>query len=200
MNMQSIFDRFAGEVVRQWLPFAVIATFLSGLVYVAVQQDMRSGANDPQIQIAEDIAAVLQNGIAPQSVIPPGLPSINIGKSLSPYVIIFDDSGKPIAGTGQLEGKLPTPPPRVFEYARKNGENRLTWQPEPAVRSAIVVIYYATESRSGFVLAGRSLREVEKRESFLITEVFLGWLASLFISLGIIMLLKFAQSPENIQQ
>jgi hypothetical protein len=50
-----------------------------------------------------------------------------------------------------------------LEYVRSHGEDRVSWQPEPGVRIAAVIIRYQG-AQSGFVLAGRSLREVEVRE------------------------------------
>jgi hypothetical protein len=45
----------------------------------------------------------------------------------------------------------------VLDYMRQHGEERVTWQPEKGVRMATVVVRYD----KGFVLAGRSLREME---------------------------------------
>ena len=45
-----------------FLPVAVLATLCCGLVYGAVQQDLRMGANDPQLQLAEDAARALDAG------------------------------------------------------------------------------------------------------------------------------------------
>ena len=44
-------------------------TVLSGLVYVAVQQSYRQTANDPQIEMAEDAAAQLEEGRQPQAIV-----------------------------------------------------------------------------------------------------------------------------------
>ncbi len=46
--------------------------------------------------------------------------------------------------------------------ASRVGEDRITWQPEPGIRSAVVVVHY-TGATPGYVMAGRSLREVEWR-------------------------------------
>jgi len=45
------------KVLKQWLPLAIVIKLLCGLVYVAVQQEVRLSANDPQIGMAEDLAA-----------------------------------------------------------------------------------------------------------------------------------------------
>lgn len=87
--------------------------------------------------------------------------SIDIARSLALYLIIFDDQGAPLACDAVLGGTTPVPPAGVFERAPSGREDRITWQPASGVRSAIVVTRY----RGGFVLAGRSLRLVEERES-----------------------------------
>ena len=49
--------------------------------------------------------------------------------SLAPYLIVFDDAGRPIASSARLAGAPPVPPPGVFDYTRAAGEDRITWQP-----------------------------------------------------------------------
>jgi hypothetical protein len=166
-------------ILKYWLVMAVMITGLVGLCYGAVQQDLRQSANDPQIQMAEDIAAKLTDGLPLQSVVPSE--KVDIAKSLAPYIIVFDATRKPIASSAQLDGQIPTLPPGVPDYVRQNGENRITWQPQIGVRSAIVVTQFKG-SNSGFVLVGRSLREVENREDNILQMLFLGGIGMLFIT------------------
>ena len=91
------------------------------------------------------------------AVVPAGVP-VDIAGSLAPFMTIYDDSGVPIASSGHLDGALPRLPQGVLDYARAHGENRVTWQPLTGVRVAAVVTRYSGQA-SGFVLAGRSLRE-----------------------------------------
>ena len=58
------------NIFRVWLPFAVVICAFSGLAYTTVQQSERQAANDPQIQMAEDSAAALDDGATIDSVIP----------------------------------------------------------------------------------------------------------------------------------
>lgn len=159
---------------------AAIVTGLSGLLYASVQQDLRQSANDPQIQMAEDTAAKLADGQQVQNVVP--AEKVDIANSLAPYIIVFDATGKPIASSVQLNGQTPTIPSGVFDYVRQNGEDRITWQPQSGVRSAIVVTQFKGPN-SGFVLAGRSLREVEIREDDIMHLILLGWIAILIVTL-----------------
>ena len=167
-------------IVRYWLILAVIVTGLSWLIYGVVQQDIRQGADDPQIQLAEDGAAKLADGRSIQEIVP--IEKVDIAKSLAPYIIVFDSSGKPIASSALLNGQIPTIPAGVFDVVRQNGEDRITWQPQYGVRSAVVVTQFKG-ANSGFVLAGRSLREVEKREASMQQIVFVGWIGMLLFSL-----------------
>ena len=159
-------------IVRYWLPIAILATGLAWLPYAVAQQVLRQSANDPQIQMAQDSAAKLENGQSIQQVVPSE--KVDIAKSLAPYIIVFDANGKPLASSAQLNGQTPTIPAGVFDDVRQTGEDRITWQPQPDVRSAIVVTQFKGAT-SGFVLAGRSLREVEIRESNMMQISLIAW-------------------------
>jgi hypothetical protein len=74
-----------------WLPVSAAATVVILLISVAAQQDLRRGANDPQIQLAEDAAAQLDAGATPAAVLPPE--HVDMAHSLAPFVIVFDRQG-----------------------------------------------------------------------------------------------------------
>jgi|WetSurMetagenome_2_1015567.scaffolds.fasta_scaffold276796_2 hypothetical protein len=175
------------QVLRFWLPMAVIISALCGLVYLVEQQTLRMGANDPQIQMAEDTAAALTKGASMESVMPTN--QANIASSLAPFVIIFDDSGKPVASSALLHDQIPTYPTGVFDYVRKNGEDRVTWQPEPGVRIASVVVAYSG-TQNGFIMAGRSLRETEKRVDLVGSYVLFAWIMTMLTSFIVVILIE----------
>jgi hypothetical protein len=155
------------NILRQWLPLAISVTVLCGLVYLAVQQELRQTANDPQIQMAEDVALALENGAAVDSRVPSE--KVAIDRSLAPFVMVFDDRGQTVGSSAALHGKTPQLPPGILDYVRTHGQDRVTRQPEPGVRIAAVVVRFQG-SQPGFVLAGRSLREVEAREDNALLE------------------------------
>jgi hypothetical protein len=171
------------RIMKRWLVMAAVSTVLCLLVYASTQQVLRQSANDPQIQMAEDAAISLSNGAQISSVVPAS--NIDISKSLSPFMILYNNDGVAVISNGSLHGKIPSPPAGVFEHARMNGQNRLTWQPERGVRIASVIISYSG-SYSGFVLAGRSLREIEVRESQMLTFSGISLLILLVMSFGLI--------------
>lgn len=159
--------------ILHWIPLAAVTVLLSGMVYVAVQQDYRSTANDPQIQMATDARNALINGAAPASLVPSS--QLDISQSLAPYLVIYDANGQPVASSATLHGEALIPPSGVLENSRTMTMNALTWMPEPGVRSAIVVMHYT----GGYVLAGRSLQQIEDRESALEAIVGLACVATL---------------------
>jgi hypothetical protein len=109
--------------------------------------------------MAEDAANALNAGASVDAIVPAA--KVELATSLAPFIIVFDDSGNLMASSTTLHGSVPLYPSGVLDYTRQNGEDRVTWQPENGVRMATVIVKYD----KGFVLAGRSLREVEKRES-----------------------------------
>lgn len=160
------------SILRRFLPLSVLATCIVGLLFLTLQQNLRIGANDPLIQLAEDTAADLSTSMDTVQITK--LPRVQIGESLSPFVIVYNADGKAISASGELDGRIPTLPSGVLSYAKEHDDNRLTWQPKSGVRIAAVVKHF-TGRTEGYVLAGRSLREVEKREDTLFEKIALGF-------------------------
>ena len=152
------------EVLRRalafFLPVAVLATLACGLVYLETQQSLRSGANDPQFQIAQDAAARLDAGAAPSSVVDASR-TVDPSSSLAPFLIVFAANHTVLATDATLDGGSPVPPHGVLDAARPGSPSTVTWQPRSGVRIAAVTVAW----KGGFVLAGRSLQRVEEQES-----------------------------------
>jgi hypothetical protein len=179
--------RIMMNVLKSWLPLAAAIVFLSGMIEVTVQQNFRSGANDPQVQMAEDAARALESGQPASGLIPAG--KVDIAASQTPYLVLYGPEAQPTAGNGYLNGNLAVLPRGVFDHAAKNGRNQVTWQPEPGVRSA-VVIFPVNGGKGGYALAGRSLREVEAREDNLTLLVAAGCGGALAATLVLTLLLE----------
>jgi hypothetical protein len=145
------------RVAALFLPSAAALTIAAGLTFLAVQQDLRIGANDVPQQIAEDGVAALNGGAAPAVVV--GAGSVPIESSLAPFVAVFDGQGTLLATNGSLDGKPPAPPSGVLRSAQASGRDAVTWQPREGVRIALVALPW----NGGTVIAGRSLRVVESR-------------------------------------
>ncbi len=167
------------DAFRHWVAFAVMITLLCGGVYVVAQQIYRQSANDPQIQIAEDVGRLLGSGVPTTQILQQG--STDISKSLATFLVVFDATGKPVVSSGMIDGKIPTLPSGVLAYAQAHSEDRITWQPSSGFRAAIVVTAYNANGSSGYVMVGRSLRETETRIHQLGINVFLVWFVTLIL-------------------
>jgi len=60
------------NILKIWLPLLVVISAFSGLAYASVQQAYRQGADDPQIQMAEDTAYALDHGQVIGDILPAG--------------------------------------------------------------------------------------------------------------------------------
>ncbi len=169
-------NKYLKETLIKWLPLAATITLLCGLIFVSVQQNYRMSANDPQIQLAEDVKQTLLIGQSPSTFIP--VRKLELSKTLSTFIMIYDSKNKLIGSSVVLDGKEPAIPDGVLSSAKTSGQSRVTWQPKNGVREALVVNYYKGQ-QEGYVAIGRSLREVEIREDNLQKMVFVGWLITL---------------------
>jgi hypothetical protein len=173
----------------------LILTALGGAAAITVQQMLRRGADQPQIQMADLSVSQLLSGEKPVDFVSPK--HVDIGQSLEPFVIFYNDAGQSENSTGYLDGTVPAPPSGVFDYLRKHSSDHFTWQPHPQVRIA-AVMRRITGSHPGFLLAGRSLSSVEEHESLLRQMTFLGWFVLLLsLAAGTAFLQRAQRSHES---
>lgn len=141
-------------------------------IYIVGQQIRRQAANQPQMEMVEVAKEKLANGGEITSVVPPK--TVDMATSLEPFMIIFNENGEVATASVRLDGKTPTIPKGVLDYAKSNGINKVTWQPQAGVREATVVIPYP----HGWILAGRSLTAVETEEGKWERNTLLIWLVT----------------------
>ena len=176
MSAPSPLSRLVAAAPWPWFAALAVVSLLSLGTYAGIQQVLRSDANDPQIQLAQDAAARLARGDEPGAVLPAG--HVDVSRSLAPWVAIARTGGGVIAANGDLEGGAPMPPGGVLDFAARHGGNRVTWKPAAHVRVALVVV--PVGGRPGLiVMAGRSLGEVEERVERIGRICLLAWAAAI---------------------
>lgn len=173
----SFIQKFRG--ITLFILLGALSTVISGFVFGASQQIYRTDANDPQVAISEIVGDLVSRGAPADAIIGQG-GEVDMAKSLDSFVSIYDKEGKLLASSGKLNGNTPTVPNESFDFARKHNQNRFTWQPEKGSRFAAVL--RKVDSDKGFVLVGRSLREVEHRERNLMVMTIVAWFIMLVIS------------------
>lgn len=104
---------------------------------------------------------------------------VDITKSLEPFEILYNNSGKIVSSSGLLNGNTPQLPVGVFSDVKEKKELRFTWQPQEKTKIAAVMVL---ADEKGFVLAGRNLRLVEKQEDQLFYQICLVLLIGITIS------------------
>ena len=97
---------------------------------------------------------------------------VPIETSLAPWLAVYDAGGAPLASSGRCRDGAPMLPSGVFDFARTHNGHRLSWQPRIGVRQALVVMPL---TKGGFVVAGRSLREVEAQKRRVLELVLVAW-------------------------
>ncbi|MDR3773290.1 MAG: hypothetical protein P4L26_08085 [Terracidiphilus sp.] len=190
-HLSMLLNTFARPaLVFNALVLTALSTGLALALYSIPQQVLRQGANDPQIQMATDLAALLDrygvtDGLHQGALLQSG-GVVDMARSLSPFLIVYNDQGQALGSNAQLNGQTPAPPQGVFDYVRQHGEERISWQPilggDHSVRIAAVV-ERVNGPQPGFVLAGRNMREVEAREHQVSQMAGLTWIGMLGVIL-----------------
>lgn len=193
----------------KFIPSAIAITLIYGAMYAVVQQTYRGGANDPQIQYVSDIKEILESGQAgPEDIV--GQNKVDVSKSLATFIIVFDKDKKAAASSAKLGEGIPIPPSGSFDassnkvrlfllnklFGVNQDENRFTWAPKKDVRIAAVLAKY----KDGYVLVGRSMREIETRILVLGLSIIIAWvitLAATFISIVTIQHFKSKSKKSN---
>lgn len=150
---------------RLWLLAVTIGSGLLLFAYVGLQQSLRLGLNDPQLQIAEDTVIKLSQGNSPQTVIPTSI--VDESRSLSIFVTIVDNNIHVLASSGKVGNNVPLPPDSSFPDSQKRHNNWFTWQHD-GIRDAAVVVPYGDSA--GYVLVARSMSQTENTIGY-ITEL-----------------------------
>jgi hypothetical protein len=146
------------STLQRWLPLAFLSLIFATVSYFGVQQVMRQDGNDPQVQLAEDVAAAMDAGATSADIVPQT--SVDMSKSLSPFVLIYDKSNK-LSGSDAVIGTAkPEIPSDILDTARSSGSHRFTWEPQSGTRAAVVAM---KDKNENIVVVGRSLREIESR-------------------------------------
>jgi hypothetical protein len=177
------------------ITLCVVLTLMGGAAAITMQQLLRRGADQPQIQMAKNYASQIVVGKRLEDVLPPV--HIDIARSLEPFAIYYNDQGEPVGATGHLDQSVPAPPAGVFSYLRTHPVDNFTWQPRPGLRIAAVA-FHVNGPNPGFILVGRSLTLVQQQENALRRGTFITWFALMaLLALGALFLNR-AQARHTI--
>jgi hypothetical protein len=157
-----------------WIGAALILTLLYALFYLTIQQTLRLAANEPQTSMAKDVAADLRTGKKPDNLVSG---YIDMSTNMAPFIIIYDQFGKVVAGSGYLDNSIPQVPVGVLAASKGGSTNDVTWQPKQNVRIASV----SAKGGDYYVLGGRSLTITEKQIGRVTRLVAAAWLLTILL-------------------
>jgi hypothetical protein len=172
------------NIFKNWFGYAAVITLLCGIIYIAVQQNFRGSADDPQYQLVQDAANAINKGADPKAL---GAAPLDLAETLSPYLIIYDKAGNTVVNGALLNGKPLKIPQGVLDYIQLHGADHATWQPQPGIRQAMVGLR-AGAVKGYVVIAGRSLLKIEERIARLGEQVAFGWAVSIVAMLMVAIL------------
>ena len=180
------------KLIGVWIIIICIVTFNCLLVYIVAQQTLRLGANELPAQFAIETSIELQNSKSIDEIIQKE--KVDISKSLSTFVMIYDGNKNLVASSGIMDSIDPTYPKGVLEYVDKNNESRVTWQPREGFRFASVAIKY----ENGYIVAAKSLSETENLIDKIGEMIVLVWLAcTIFLTCALSIIFLFIRKSEK---
>ena len=160
-----------------WVVAAGLVTAACLVLYAAVQQAGRIGADDVPRALAQRSAELLATGRTPQAVAQG--PAVDLATDASAFVTVYGADHGVLASTATLGGAVPTVPVGVLDHASASGGGHVTWQPAAGVREAVVAQRWTGASGSGVVVAGVGLGATERRAQQALLLAGIVWLVGL---------------------
>jgi hypothetical protein len=157
-----------------WIVGGIVLSIALAAVYLTAQQLDRGGADDEPQRLATQLASL---GDIPS---PSPADRVELASSQAVFYVVYDATGKPVSGTGYLDGALAQVPKGVITTAAADGSNAVTWQPERGLRFATV------ELRAGdvVIVSGQSLGPSETRTDHIGALLLIGWLVAIALLAG----------------
>ncbi len=168
-----------------WVPYVLIITMIAFLLYGVGQQIYRQGANHPQIELSENVVNEIESGNSlfgyNQKV------KLEMRETKLPFYILYNKDKRVLSSTVELDGEVPEIPEGVLSASKEFGQHRVTWQPAPDVRTAVVTRYAKGKNGETYVLVGRSLKDAELNIDRLGKKVLLGWIVTVIGSFFVVL-------------
>lgn len=185
-------NAFYKRIFVFWIIIILLASFTAALAYLTTQQSLRLGANKIPSQLAVETILKLEQGKTPEEVLP--AEKTDISKSLSPFIIIYDNNKNLVSASATISGAQPNYPTDILKNVSTTKQSRVTWQPKEGLRYATV----ALKSGSGYVVTGESLTQTEDIISNLGKLVLLSWLSfAVFSAFGLALLYQVMFKTEK---
>jgi len=184
------------KLILQIIFIEIMLFFLLFSLYGVMQQSIRGSAYiAPERQLSL-VESALNNNQAISQILPAHPVDLSVDHSV---FIIFADENHTITGAGaSINGQDVVPPAGVLENAEVKGINKISWQPSPNIREAIVVKYINSSGYGGYVVAGQSLIEYEALISRIGLIVLILFGVGTILNIGGLLLYRKLTSPKRL--
>ncbi len=184
------------RAIAIFVVLALFVTVIFGSIYMTAQQIYRANANDPQVEVVGQVADLINQDI-PLDAIVSEAEQVDMAESLALFVMIFDKDKNLVSSSAKLGQDTPVPLAGNFDVAQNTGEDRFIWEPKDGVRVTAVL---KLVDDKGYVLAGRSFKEIETREGDLAKILIIGWAVSILLSSLLSLIIRPRQSLAIIEE
>lgn len=153
----------------RYIVAALVLTLSFGSLSGAVLWYNRSAAFDMPNMLATEYGSYIREGVEPSAL---QMEPVLIKSSYAPFIIVSDKTGKPVAGSANLDTQLPSLPKGVVEHATAKKNHAVVWSPIEDKQFATVTV----KAGNYYVTAGQSLERVQQRCQQLVSITAIGFL------------------------
>lgn len=148
------------HAIASWIPLAIAIISLGSLMFISFQQYIRTSANNPLQETAENLIGVIESGVNYDQL--KSNSPVDIKKENSFIYVVVDDN-KSVVASNIKEMEKYSIPTGVYDQAKKNHSKGhvVTWRPEKDIYLAIYVKHFSGE-RSGYVITARTLYSINQ--------------------------------------
>lgn len=193
-NLSEVLETYRAVAIFLSLVLLVTTIFVS--ICYASRAVFRQAANDPQIEVTEQVAKIIEQGVPLEAIISSAeVVELNDSKAL--FVVIYDGEKNLVASSATLDGQSLSIPAEQVALASGQDTHRFDWQPKDELKFALVS---KKVGDSAYIVAGRSLAETTLRMESLRPILFGGWIVSILFSLLITFLIRPQRSLAIIEE
>jgi hypothetical protein len=174
-----------------WISFAVTITCMSAIIFISLQQYMRSSIDDLLANTTTSIKDNIVLAQDPSKLDSPTKTELSKIKSIS-YILYSKDSKALATNIKDVDNyKLDK---EILEVADRDGKNSITWQPISSLRLAARITPFS-ESNGGYIVVANSISSIQEFSEVLLKNMAVGTGISLLLVFFVLLLVNMAQSP-----
>lgn len=193
-NLHHALERYRAITIFLTLVLLISVIFVA--ICVSARTVFRQNANDPQVEVTDQVASIVRQGV-PLDAIVSGAEQIDLATSKALFVVVYDGDRNLVGSSATFNGDNPQIPGDALDKAKQAEDYRFDWQPDNGLKFGLVA--KAIDDQA-FVVAGRSLTEMENRAAALHLPLWIGWVAAVLVALLLTALIRPLRSIAIVEE